>query len=677
MDRLGSRINGNSKAHSTSSDDRRSSTRHRRTLLVLSLLLSGGLNTLSTTAQAAPTDSVRPATVEESRVLSTETAIGTQVEREHWRKSLLQKPKPRKGCFTATFPDTEWKEVQCKEPPHKPYPPRNDSSTRVDTVGNTSGDFSAQVTGHITQAEGSFDSVTTTGESNSSGVANAYSLQINTDFFQTSVCNGTSGGSNCRGWEQFVYDSGGDGFIQYWLINAGPANSSCPMPQSAHCDGAHVFTDGWCPFQIGSSTDCAVNAASSVPAPAVTATNLHQIVVNGAAAGVNGNADDSIFVAVNGTVQSASGGNRFPDLGSHWQTAEFNVFGDGGGDAANFNANTTLVVRTSVDSGTTAGPNCDFQSFTGETNNLILTSTTEVPSITNFPSLVFTESNVAGTTPVGCAQAISVGDTHITTFDGLHYDFQAAGDFVLVDDGAGFVVQARQSSGAPTWPNAAVNKAVSAQMGRTRMSVLVEPTRLEIDGAERALADGAVVKLPDGVQVSRHGNVYIASDDHGNRMRVTANSAWLDIQVLLGNAPHTNARGLLGNPKGNARTLATRSGVLLTEPVGFKDLYETYGNSWRVEGSASLFTKVTPPEISNPAKPIFAKNLPAPALARARTVCQKAGVKNKDLLEDCILDSAVLNDRAVTEVFVHAPVRLKATIRPVVNAHVVDSRTNR
>jgi hypothetical protein len=651
---------------------------HRSAFLGAALLCTA-LVLVSAAAVAAQNDPVQPAPEATVKLppqagkpplteIGPDFGKASAVEREHWRKSILARTKPRKGCFTATYPDTEWKEVPCKEPPHKPYPPRDNGATRIDTVGNNSGDFSAQVTGHITQAEGSFDSVSTTGETDSNGAADSYSLQINTDTFTTTTCSGSVNGSSCNGWEQFVYESGGSGFIQYWLINWGAANATCPAPRSAHCDGSHVFTDGWCPFQIGAETDCAVNAASSVAAPATKAVNLAQVIVNGAAAGVNGNADDSVFVSVNGTVHSASGDNRFPDLGSQWNIAEFNVFGNGGGDAANFNANTTLVVRTSTASGTTAGPGCDFQSFTGETNNLILTSTTEVPAITQFPSLVFTESNAAGTALMGCAAAISVGDTHITTFDGLHYDFQASGDFVLVDDGAGFIVQARQRSGAPTWPNAAVNKAVAAAMGRSRVSVLVEPTRLEIDGIVRELADGGMLQLADGVQVLRRGNVYTASDGRGNRLRATANSAWLDVQVLLGNAPHSNARGLLGNPKGNARTLAAASGVLLTEPVAFTDLYETYGNSWRVQAGASLFTQVVPPEIGNPKKPLFSGNLSAQALAHARTVCGNAGVKNAELLEDCMLDTTVLNDKAAAKVFVHTPVRLKTVIRPVVAA---------
>ena len=127
----------------------------------------------------------------------------TAAERENWRKELLAVPRPTNGCYTVTYPERQWREVPCKTPPNKPYLPRAGEITRLDkVVGGTGPDFSAVVTGNITQAEGSFDSVT--------GVTAtpAYSLQLNTDFFPTSTWMPPPN-AGCRGWEQFVYDFSG------------------------------------------------------------------------------------------------------------------------------------------------------------------------------------------------------------------------------------------------------------------------------------------------------------------------------------------------------------------------------------------------------------------------------------------------------------------------------------
>lgn len=595
--------------------------------------------------------------------------LPTVVERESWRKTILKAKRPKRGCFTAAFPETAWREVECKTAPRRAYPPKH--GIRPVTVGNGV-DFSADVTGFISEAEGSFDSVVgVTSESSADG-ANSYSLQLNTEPIATSTCSGSPDPGSCQGWEQFVYSSGGSGFIQYWLLNYGPSGTECPKPRGASCVQGEVFTDGWCPFSFssGGAVYCVVNGANSAPAPSEPITALGSLKLTGDAAGVTG-PDDAISVTVGSTVYSASGGNYFPDLGSHWQIAEFNVFGDGGGDQANFNSGSTLHVRTAVDSGTSLGPACDEEGFTGETNNLTLGNTAPVAVLGTAPALLFWESFPA---PSGggatCADATSVGDTHLTTFDGLHYDFQASGDFVLAHNGSDFVVQTRQASGAPTWPNAAVNKAVATQMGKSRVALYIEPTRLVIDGAANDLADGKTILLSTGVQVARNGNAYVITSDSGDRVSATLNSTWIDVSVGLGHSPVAQALGLLGNPKGNAQELATRNGVVLKEPVSFTDLYNTYANSWQVQPNESLFTEATTIRFGVPNKSFFASDLDPKASAAALAACKAAHITEQALLDDCTLDTTVLNNKAAVKVFVHARAPLHV-VKPVLKLNLV------
>ena len=109
-----------------------------------------------------------------------------------------------------------------------------------------------------------------------------------------------------------------------------------------------------------------VNAINATTAPAAPITSLSTLKLTGAAAGVAGAANGSITVSVGGTPYTASGNNYFPDLGSQWQEAEFNVFGDGNGDQAVFNSGATIHMRTGVASGTTSGPSFTAGCFTGE-----------------------------------------------------------------------------------------------------------------------------------------------------------------------------------------------------------------------------------------------------------------------------------------------------------------------
>jgi len=618
----------------------------------------------------------------------------TAVELESWRKTILHTPRPKEGCFTATYPETEWREVPCKTPPHKLYPPKR--SGMAEQVGGVIGgvggpDFSPVVTGHITEAEGSFDTVTgvtsecavpcppptyacpTSPTCTGSTSPNTYSLQLNSKPFTTSACSGSPDPAGCQGWEQFVYSSSGGGFIQYWLENYGPGGTLCPMPRGASCAILGVESDGWCPFSFSGDTEvyCVVNAVNSAPAPSEPATSLGEMKLTGDAGTVSPPANDSVTVTVPvGTPPipkpfTASGNNYFPDLGSQWQEVEFNVFGDGGGDQAVFNSGATVAVRTSVASGTSSGPGCDLQSFTGESNNLTLNNTAPaaVPGV--LPALLFSEVNPAPSgAPATCADATSVGDTHLTTFDGLYYDFQASGDFVLAQDGSDFVVQTRQESGAPIWPDMAVNKAVATQMGKTRVAIYVEPTRLVIDGAANNLADGKTILLPTGVQVSRQvttqGDEYVILSDSGDHVTALLQNAvqppewWINVTVGLGHAPQTEVRGLLGNPQGNAQELATSNGVVLNAPVSFTDLYHTYADSWRVQPNESLFTDPTTITPGIPTEPFFASDLDPKVAATALTACKAAGITVQALLDSCTLDTAVLNDKAAVKVFIHA-----------------------
>jgi hypothetical protein len=587
-------------------------------------------------------------------------------ELESWRQAIVHTKRPRKACFTAKYPATAWTEVPCIKPPNTPF--LRARGIRPSTVGNGT-DFSAQpASGLISEADGLFDQVTgVTSEYmllNGKQSPGVFSLQLNTQMFTTSACGQTSG---CTGWQQFIFSNGGCGgngsacaYIQSWLFGYG---STCPP--------------GW----SGSFGGCLINSANAVTFAPIAISQLATVRLTGQAAG----AGDTVTLTVGDTVYSAPGDSNIPDLGQHWQIAEFNIFGNGDASEAVFNTGSTLVVRTVVDSGTTSPPTCDQQGFTGETNNLTLTSTaipppenapvylmaSHLPVLPGYPaspfgpSLVFTESNADGVVQVDCADALTIGDTHLTTFSGLHYDFQASGDFVLLDS-AGFSVHVRQVSGAPTWPNTAINKAIVAQMDGTRVEIYVEPERLYVDGKPTTVADEPLL-LPTGVQVVHHGSEYDITGAGGNAVRATLYGVFIDATVGLGKTPSPHASGLLGTPGASAVQLVTADGAILKEPVSFSDLYNKYGESWRVPAAKRLFTEEIRTTAGNPDAPIFAQDLTSDQKAHALAACKAAGIVNQDLLDDCTLDTTVLHDDVAVNAFtkVHAPIRV---IRPVLQA---------
>jgi hypothetical protein len=113
----------------------------------------------------------------------------------------------------------------------------------------------------------------------------------------------------------------------------------------------------------------------------------------------------------------------------------------------------------------------------------------------------------------------TAGEPHLKTFDGLYYDFQAAGDFLLTTSGPSFIVQVRQQW-TPNRPDVAFNKAVAMRMGNTRVAVFLDPLRLIVDGGQVALADGQTLSLPDNIEVSREANVYVIKHGDEETVRV-------------------------------------------------------------------------------------------------------------------------------------------------------------
>src|SRR5579862_9027077 len=77
-----------------------------------------------------------------------------------WHKTLLKAPPPKAGCYTAKFPDTGWKSIPCKTPPHKLYLPKRRGIPSTRFVGGGSGaDFVTTWAGDTTESEGSFDNI--------------------------------------------------------------------------------------------------------------------------------------------------------------------------------------------------------------------------------------------------------------------------------------------------------------------------------------------------------------------------------------------------------------------------------------------------------------------------------------------------------------------------------------
>jgi hypothetical protein len=343
-----------------------------------------------------------------------------------WRTSMVSTPLPNAGCFRASYPSLLWQAVPCTTAPQTPFGPPTPQ-----VVGNGA-DFSAVSAGHISQAVGSFDSITglVSSDSTATGGVGPFSLQLNTNTFPTSSCGdgcGACGGNACTGWQQFVFDDDSrpfrspSAYMQYWLVGFAGA---CPP--------------GW---NMAPGFGCFRNSnAVGIPVAIVPGANLAQTSVVGRTTATM----DTFILSTTGGDLTAVGADNVVGLQAGWNAAEFNVFGDGNGSTAAFNTGSTIVVRTSITDGTTNAPACPAGSgTTGELNSLnLIGPCCTIPGAE--PAIVFTESDVPGamsTCPGGaCTPGQKVlADTILSTGANC-FGSSNAGDFGQATCDPGFTL---------------------------------------------------------------------------------------------------------------------------------------------------------------------------------------------------------------------------------------------
>jgi len=268
----------------------------------------------------------------------------------------------------------------------------------------------------------------------------------------------------------------------------------------------------------------------------------------------------------------------------------------------------------------------------------------------------------AAVTAEAPAAASSIGDTHLRTFNGLFYDFQAAGDFILAEVEPNLTVHTRQVSGAPKWPDATVNQGVAARFGSTEVAICLAPPgadqtpRVHVDGGLKPVEDGKTLQLSDGVSIGRQGNLYQITSENGDSVRAEVNPTWINVYVGLGRWPSA-VHGLLANANGNTSQIETRDHFVLTNAFNFDELYHRFADSWRMSAEKSLLSVCnaeTEVERRTPKQTFYAKDLEPAVRDRAQGVCATAGVKEGPLREACTLDVAVIGQDAAAKVFIDA-----------------------
>ena len=249
----------------------------------------------------------------------------------------------------------------------------------------------------------------------------------------------------------------------------------------------------------------------------------------------------------------------------------------------------------------------------------------------------------------------ATGDVHLKTFDGLFYDFQAAGEFVLAKStapGDSFQVQIRLQP----WHNSAtvsVMTEVAAAVGNNRVTFdLTRNNLVWVNGAAVSLHDGQRYELGAGVLEQLSGSSWEIIWDSGEKLIVSDAGSYLNVSTQLAkHAAPGSVEGLLGNNNGNpANDLVLPDGTVLKQPVSFAQLYTTFADAWRVSQATSLLdygpgqTTATFTDRSFPSDSVSLGNIPQNLYQNALALVTAAGITNPAQQQAAIEDFLLTGD---------------------------------
>jgi hypothetical protein len=283
--------------------------------------------------------------------------------------------------------------------------------------------------------------------------------------------------------------------------------------------------------------------------------------------------------------------------------------------------------------------------------------------------------SLCSTAPGGSAG--SRGDPHLTTVDGVNYDFQSAGEFIALRGPDGVEIQTRQSpvsTASPAGPNGhtgltncvSLNIAVAARVGSRRVTFQPRLNASADPGSVELRIDGVLTTLgPQGLDLGSGGRVAKAAVGDGieidfpSGVHLSAVPGWwgpphnrwyLNLDVVNFSA----RQGIMGNLAGNSWLPALPNGASLgPRPAAlhqrYVDLYQRFADAWRVTDRTSLFdyapgtstatfTNRSWPSENGPC--VIPRSPQATPLDRQTAVQACRAIEDKNMNADCVFDVA-------------------------------------
>jgi hypothetical protein len=273
--------------------------------------------------------------------------------------------------------------------------------------------------------------------------------------------------------------------------------------------------------------------------------------------------------------------------------------------------------------------------------------------------------------------------------DGLHYDFQSAGEFVSLRDagGHGVEIQTRQTPVTTVAPYTnpytglatcvSMNTAVAARVGGHRvtyqpnLSGIADPSGLQLR------VDGVLATLPaNGIDLGGGGRVIGSSaaagaievDFPGGTQMVLTPTWWSSYNLWYLNVDVFGTQaieGIMGARAAGSWLPALPNGGALGAmptalPQRYTDLYQTFADAWRVSHATSLFDYAPgtstasftlpawPPQNADCTLPNRKPIKPLP-LSTANRLCR--GITDQNRNANCVFDSMAMGDAVFAKTY--------------------------
>ncbi len=283
----------------------------------------------------------------------------------------------------------------------------------------------------------------------------------------------------------------------------------------------------------------------------------------------------------------------------------------------------------------------------------------------------------------------SYGDPHMRTYDGLTYDLQSVGEFVLTKSKySSFQIQTRQSPAN----SISLNTAAAMYINGDVVTVYTQDfpdsysdIPLRVNGNPLQILAGQSYGLSKGGVIKKISNYYKISWPTGEQVMIkfftSKSKRYMNVlpQVYAANNAGSY-EGLLGNADGfSDNDLQSKSGGLVRAQRDFynmaqlagndfikrkerrnevkytKEILESFGESWRVDSRSSLFEYPPGKTYYNYAQKTSKSTVTTlgkikrSQVLNAKKACEDAGITDEDVLKTCILDVATSGDEEIAE----------------------------